>query len=113
MEANQKNIDAVEALDRFGDQHPAAEYGTQLKTRIKLIGESLQEFALTTEQLTHHALPELHEGHVRKGIGKAFVDGTAFSTSVVACVSVAAGACFVCLGNVFRSRCLVMDNFSC
>jgi hypothetical protein len=39
MEANQEKIDAVGALeDRFGDQHPAAEYRTQLKTSIKLIG---------------------------------------------------------------------------
>jgi hypothetical protein len=50
MEANQEKIDAVGAIEgRFGDQHPAAEYRTQLKTRIKRIGEPLQEFATTTE----------------------------------------------------------------
>jgi hypothetical protein len=63
----QKKIDAMGALDRFGDQHPAAEYRTQLKARTKLIGEPVQEFTTTTEQLTHHSLPALHEHHVRKG----------------------------------------------
>jgi hypothetical protein len=57
MEASQEKMDAVEALDRFRDQHPAVAYRTQLRTRMKLIGEPLQEFAVTTKQLTHHAIP--------------------------------------------------------
>jgi hypothetical protein len=43
--------ETIEALeDRFGDQHLAAAYRSQLKTRTQKPGESLQEFATAIEQ---------------------------------------------------------------
>jgi hypothetical protein len=39
------------------EQHLATVYHTQLKTRTKIIGESLQGFTTTVEQLAHRAYP--------------------------------------------------------
>jgi hypothetical protein len=47
---------------------------TWLKTKMQPIGERLQDCANVTEQLTHHALPALHEAHVCNGMDKAFAD---------------------------------------
>jgi hypothetical protein len=70
--------EAIEALeDRFGDQHLAAAYRSQLKTRTQKAGETLQEFATAIEQLAHRAYPALPEDHVRRKAGKAFVHGVA------------------------------------
>jgi hypothetical protein len=61
--------------DRFGNQHLAAAYSSQLKTRTQEPGESLQEFAIAFEKLVHSAYLALPENHVRKKAGKAFVNG--------------------------------------
>jgi hypothetical protein len=61
--------------DHFGDQHLAAAYRSQLKTRTQKAGESLQEFATAIKQLAHGAYPALPEDHVRKEAGRAFTDG--------------------------------------
>jgi hypothetical protein len=58
--------------DRFGDQHLAAAYRSQLKSRTQGVGESLQEFATAIEQLAHCAYPALPENHIRREAGKAF-----------------------------------------
>jgi hypothetical protein len=66
-----------EALeDRIGDQHFAAAYHSQLKIRTQKVGESLQEFAMAVEQLTHGAYPVLPEDHIRRQVGKMLADGT-------------------------------------
>jgi hypothetical protein len=68
--------EAIEALeDRFGDQHLAAAYRSQLKARTQKAGESQQEFAIAIEQLAHRAYLALPEDHVRRKAGKAFVHG--------------------------------------
>jgi hypothetical protein len=68
--------ETIEALeDRFGDQHLAAIYRSQLKTLTQKAGESLQEFATAIEQLAHRAYFALPEDHVRKEAGRAFTDG--------------------------------------
>jgi hypothetical protein len=60
--------ETLEALeDHFGDQHLAAVYCSQLKTRTQGAGKSLQEFAPDVEQLAHRAYPELPEDHIRRG----------------------------------------------
>jgi hypothetical protein len=68
--------ETIEALeDRFGDQHLAAAYRSQVKTRTQKAGESQQEFATAIEQLDHRAYTALPEDHVRKEAGRAFTDG--------------------------------------
>jgi hypothetical protein len=52
-----------------------APHCTQLKTRTQIVGEPLQVFSTTTEQLTHHDLRALHGDHICRGAGKAFTDG--------------------------------------
>jgi hypothetical protein len=65
--------DSLQALeDCFGDQHFAAAYRSQLKTRTKKAGESLQDFATAIDQLTHRAYPTLSEDHIRREAGKTF-----------------------------------------
>jgi hypothetical protein len=55
-----KQQETTEALEScYGAHHLATEYHSQLKARTQLVGESLQEFATTVEQLTHGALPGL------------------------------------------------------
>jgi hypothetical protein len=61
--------------EHFGDQHFAAAFHSQLKTRTQKAGESLQDFATAFEQLTHRAYPTLPEDHIRREAGKAFTDG--------------------------------------
>jgi hypothetical protein len=59
--------ETFEALeDCFGDQHLATVYRSQLKARTQDVGEPLQEFATTVEQLSHHAYPTLPEDHIRR-----------------------------------------------
>jgi ribosomal protein S19 len=48
----EKTIKVLEG--RSMNQHLATVYHTQLKIRTKIIGESLQEFTTTIEQLAHH-----------------------------------------------------------
>jgi hypothetical protein len=68
--------ETLQALqDRFGDQHFAALFRSRLKTRIQRAGESLQDFAITVEQLAHRAYPTLPDEHKRQEAGRAFVDG--------------------------------------
>jgi hypothetical protein len=61
--------------DRFGYQHFAAAYRSQLKARTQRAGESLQHFATAAEQLAHRVYPTLPEDHIRREAGKAFTDG--------------------------------------
>jgi hypothetical protein len=58
--------------DWFGGQHLTAGYRDQLKTGTQILSESLEEFAIATEQVTHHAFPAWHEDHLCRGPGKAF-----------------------------------------
>jgi hypothetical protein len=68
--------ETLQALEeRFGDQHFAATFCSQLKTRTQKAGESLQDFATAVEQLAHRAYPTLPEDHIRREAGKAFADG--------------------------------------
>jgi hypothetical protein len=62
--------------DWFGDQHFAASYRCQLTTTQEA-GESLQDFAMEIEQLTHRAYPTLPEEHVWREAGRAFAYGVA------------------------------------
>jgi hypothetical protein len=48
----EETLQALE--DHFGDQHFAAAYYCQLTTRTQKAGESLQDFAMAIEQLSHH-----------------------------------------------------------
>jgi hypothetical protein len=52
--------ESIETLeDRFGDQHLAAAYRSQLNARTQIAGESPQEFATAIEQLaTSPTLPQ-------------------------------------------------------
>jgi hypothetical protein len=61
--------------DHFGDEHLAAAYHSQLKTRTQRIGESLQKFATVVEQLAHRTYPALSKDHVRMKAGTAFAEG--------------------------------------
>jgi hypothetical protein len=61
--------------DRFGDQHFAAAYGSQLKVMTHRIGESLQEFSTAIEQLVHRAYPHTTQEHIRREAEKASADG--------------------------------------
>jgi hypothetical protein len=71
--ANYEEI--LEALeDRFVDQHLAAACRNQLKSKNQGVGESLQEFVTTVEQLAHRAFPSLPEDHIRREAGKALAD---------------------------------------
>jgi hypothetical protein len=68
--------ETLQALEeRFGDQHFAAAFRSQLKTRTQKAGESLQNFATAIEQLAHRTYPTLPEDHIRREAGKAFADG--------------------------------------
>lgn len=60
----------IRALDdRFGNQYLATGYGNQLRTNNQNGGEFPQEFAAIIEQLTHHALPVLHNMFVGEQAG--------------------------------------------
>jgi hypothetical protein len=69
----EETLQALE--DRFGDQHFAAAYRSQLKARKQEAGESLRDFATAIEQLAYRAYPALPEEHIRREAGCAFVDG--------------------------------------
>jgi hypothetical protein len=60
--------------DRFGGQHFAAAYRSQLKARRQRARESLHEFATAIQQLAHRAYPTLPEEHIRQEAGRAFAD---------------------------------------
>jgi hypothetical protein len=52
--------ETLKALEEsFGDQHLAAAYCSQLKTRTQGVRESLQEFVTAIEQHAHHPYPAL------------------------------------------------------
>jgi hypothetical protein len=61
--------------DRFGDEHFAVAYRSQLNSRRQRAGESWQEFAIAIEQLAHRAYPTLPEEYIKQESGRAFVDG--------------------------------------
>jgi hypothetical protein len=68
--------EALQALeDRFGDQHFAGAFRSQVKTRTHRAGESLQDFVPGVEQLAHRAYPTLREDLLRREARKAFADG--------------------------------------
>jgi hypothetical protein len=58
--------------DRFGDQHFAITYRSQLKVKTQRVGESLRDFATMIEQLVHRASPTLPEDYKRR---EAFING--------------------------------------
>jgi hypothetical protein len=68
-----KSIQALEG--RFGDQHFAAAFRSQLKTKTQSAGESLQEFAMAVEQLAHRTHITLPEDHIRREAEESFADG--------------------------------------
>jgi hypothetical protein len=60
--------DVIGALrDRFGDHQLAAAYRSQLKARVQISGETLQEFVAAAEQLAHLALVELPLAFIVRG----------------------------------------------
>jgi hypothetical protein len=68
--------DIVGALkDRFGDNQLVAAYRSQLKSRIEMSGETLQEFAAAVEQLSHWSLVGLSVGFIQTEATNAFIDG--------------------------------------
>jgi hypothetical protein len=71
----EETLQALE--DRFGDQHFAAAYRSQLKARKQEAGESLRDFATAIEQLAYRAYSTLPEEHIRREAGSAFADGVA------------------------------------
>jgi hypothetical protein len=60
--------------DLFRDQHLAAAYRSQLKTRTQGVGESTQEFSTAAEQLAYRNYPALPEDHIKREAGKSFAD---------------------------------------
>jgi hypothetical protein len=68
----EETLQALE--DRFGYQHFAAAFCSELKTRTQRAGESQQDFATAIEQLAHRAYPTLPEDHIMREAGKAFAD---------------------------------------
>ncbi|XP_033609725.1 uncharacterized protein LOC117282787 [Cryptotermes secundus] len=74
--ANTTYEETLQALeDRFGDQHFAAAYHCQLRTRTQKPTESLQDFATAIELLALRAYPNLPANHIGREAGKAFVYG--------------------------------------
>jgi hypothetical protein len=63
--------------DRFGYQHFAAAYRSQL-TRTQKAGESLQDFATAIELLAHRAYPTLTEDNLGREAGKVFAYGVQY-----------------------------------
>jgi transcriptional accessory protein Tex/SPT6 len=68
-EPHEETFKALE--DRFGNQHFAATYCSQLKTRKQRVRKSLQEFGMAVKQLAHRVYPALSEDHIRREAGKA------------------------------------------
>ncbi|PNF17836.1 hypothetical protein B7P43_G05714 [Cryptotermes secundus] len=74
--ANTTYEETLQALEnRFRDQHFAAAYHCQLRTRTQRPGESLQDFATAIELLSRCAYPNLPPDHIGREAGKAFVYG--------------------------------------
>jgi len=68
-------VDIVESLrDRFGDHQPATTYRSQLKARVQVSGETLQEFAAAVEQLAHRAFVGLPVAFVQTEAADSFID---------------------------------------
>jgi len=68
--------DIVDSLrNRFADHQLAAAYRSQLKTRVKASGETLQEFAAAVEQLAHRAMVGLPVAFVQTETAHSFIDG--------------------------------------
>jgi hypothetical protein len=67
-----ENLKALE--DCFGDQHFAAAFHSQIKTRTQRSWEFLRHFAMAVEQHAHRNYPTLPEDHIRREAWKAFVD---------------------------------------
>jgi hypothetical protein len=61
--------------DRFGDHQLAVAYRSQLKARVQMSGETLQEFAEAVEQLAHRALVGLPVGLIHTEAAHASIDG--------------------------------------
>jgi hypothetical protein len=68
--------DIVRAMqNRFVDHQLAAACRSQLKARVQMSGETLQEFAAAVEQLAHQALVGLTVGFIQTGVADVFIDG--------------------------------------
>jgi hypothetical protein len=68
--------EVTEALrNRYGDHHLEAASYSQLKRRIQLVGESLQEFAAAIDHLVHRAHVQRHEHLISKQAAHAFAVG--------------------------------------
>jgi hypothetical protein len=52
--------------DRSGDYQLVAAYRLQLKARVQMSGETLQESATAVEQLAHRALIGLHVAFIQR-----------------------------------------------
>jgi hypothetical protein len=61
-------------MGHYGDHQLAAACQVQLKDRIQLIIESLQEFAAAIEHLAHRALVGLPMDFIQMEVVHAFID---------------------------------------
>jgi hypothetical protein len=61
--------------DRFGDHQLVAAYRSQLKARMQVGDETLQEFAAAVEQLAHQAFVRLLVTFIQTEAAHSFVDG--------------------------------------
>jgi hypothetical protein len=65
----------IEFLENsYSDHHLEAAFNSQLKRRNQLVGESLEEFATTTNQLVHHAHIQLPKHLISKDATRAFTN---------------------------------------
>jgi hypothetical protein len=62
-------------MGHYGDHLVAVAYQAQLKVRIQLNSESLQESTAAVEQFAHRALVELPADFIQKEAAHAFIDG--------------------------------------
>jgi len=68
--------DIVGALqDCFGDHQLAAAYRSELKARVQVSSETLQEFAAAVEQLPHRTLVGLPVAFIQTEAAHSFIDG--------------------------------------
>jgi hypothetical protein len=68
--------EVIEAAEnRYGDHRLEAAFHSQLKRRIQLIGESLQEFPAAIHHLAHSTHLELTEYLISNETVRAFADG--------------------------------------
>jgi hypothetical protein len=61
-------VTTVETEGRFGDLHLPAVYCSQLKTRAQC------KLSTAIKKITHCIFPELHKGHIHRGLGQASVN---------------------------------------